>query len=83
MVAVLVCSERIGRSCWAAVRGKEVIQFRGLGEGDLVRVSFRKEEEIEIMEFDSDGKFPIPEGTLRIRAEHVEASGSPIFIDLR
>lgn len=83
MIAVLLGSRVKGKTSWVTVRGRKRLHARGLREGDLVTITLsRNRFENESKTICEDCILDI-EGSVMICAEHVEASGSSVFIDLR
>lgn len=82
MVAVLMGSCKVGRTSWAAVRGRKKIRVQGVCEGDSLRIVMRGERGDHSLDMIECCVLDIPEGIQSIRAEHIKISGSPVFIDL-
>lgn len=83
MIAVLFASSHRGRSAWVNVRGRERICLEGLGDGDVVKLRFRKGDHEDETFSISDGSVGIPKWCEEVCAEHIETSGEKIYIDLR
>lgn len=85
MIAVLIGSRTVGSSSWAAVRNRKTIVVEGMGDADLIRVFFRYKESNEVTHQDiwNNGEFSLPEGCDRVRVDHIETSGSYVFVDLK
>jgi hypothetical protein len=83
MIAVLLASRKPGRSSWTHVRKSKRVCVAGLGDGDLVCLTFDGPAGERAISIQTDTEIELDEGTLRIMAEHMAASGARVFVDLR
>jgi hypothetical protein len=82
MIAVLVDSVKKGTSCMIAVRQCRKVRVSGL-DGDVVRVlAFNGSETPEVIVFLLNGEQPLPEGCVRVCAEHDVVGKGRVFVDL-
>ncbi len=83
MNVVLVDSRRVGSSAWAAVRGSQKVHVSGMQEGDEIEVFTDLSRQAFL--FVKDGELTLKTlGTpMRVKVDHVRASGSPVSVDLR
>jgi len=83
MIGVLLFSRSPRTSSWAAVRGSKEILVSGTREGDLVRIRLKgnSHDGVEFMAM-GDSKFEIPDGTEQIQAQHEEASGGDVCVEM-
>lgn len=84
MIAVLMSSRRQGSSSWSAVRGRKKVSISGLSEGDLLRIVLSDGVDHHLNHgVQEDTVIEIPDWCVRVMAEHIEISGSPVYVDLR
>jgi hypothetical protein len=88
MLAVLMCSSKVGSSSWADARGRGEIHVTGMVEGDLVEICITTDigpfENKHLVESVSENrKISIPEWATRIMVSHKEAAGGKVCVDLR
>jgi hypothetical protein len=85
MLAVLMCSSKIGSSSWADARGRGEIHISGMQEGDVLQIIFRsssEERETDTLVM-NNCTVHIPFHTDRVMVEHKEVGGGKVCVDLR
>ena len=84
MIAVLIASCKPGRSSWSAVRGRKTVRVRGMTDGDSITISGRgkliAEFSITVTE---DADIQVPDSCDQVAVEHIETSGSLVYVDLK
>lgn len=75
MTVVLLDSRKIGSSAWVYVKRARGIEVDGMEIGDLLHLIFEFQDRIgEELFIEENGSFPLPPGTVRLRAEHTRVS---------
>lgn len=84
MIGVLLFSRSPRKSSWAAVRGSKEIRVTGMKEKDLVKIKLKGNghEGVEFISMSDDCSFNIPDDVEAMMAEHVEASGSDVCVEM-